>query len=69
MFAELSIVGFVLKPVGPETLILDELWPFLNVQNKNRFRETMFAELSIVGFAPSGSYYRPLVLKPNIWTS
>ena len=31
--------------------------------HKNRFPKTMFIELSMVGFAPSGSYQSPLVLK------
>ena len=35
-------------------LALDELGTFWF--SKHRFRETMFADLSIVGFAPSGSY-------------
>ena len=31
---------------------------------KNRFCQTMFPALSMVGFAPSGSYWSPLVSKP-----
>ena len=36
---------------------------------KHRFLETMFPALSMVGFAPLGSYYSPLGLKPSFWTS
>ena len=36
---------------------------------KSRFREAMIPALSIVGFAPSGSYYSPLCQKPLFWTS
>ena len=60
--------GFILKPVGPETLILSEWGVFFDVE-KHRFRESMLVELSTVGFAPLGSYWSLLVRKRLFWTS
>ena len=50
-----NLVGRVLKPHG--------------ILQKHRFYETMLIELSIVGFAPLGSYCSPLVRKPLFWAS
>ena len=46
--------GFILKPIGPKTQILDELGVILVF--KNWFREAVFLALPMVDFAPSGSW-------------